>query len=128
MDNVPCCYCTYEVPFRGVSSEHPTGHLLTAVRNSGEKQLLGKPLDKIFRFGCFEVAHNKLTLYGILGLSNWEVLFVPCINLGQISKENINATRLVSSGCIFLNGLIFSLYVRYAMSFSVIRYHLLKHC
>ncbi|RTG89992.1 uncharacterized protein DC041_0004216 [Schistosoma bovis] len=97
MDNVPCCYCTYEVPFRGVSSEHPTGHLLTAVRNSGEKQLLGKPLDKIFRFGCFEVAHNKLTLYGILGLSNWEVLFVPCINLGQISKENINATRQLLS-------------------------------
>ncbi|CAH8512877.1 unnamed protein product [Schistosoma mattheei] len=97
MDNVPCCYCTYEVPFRGVSSEHPAGHLLTAVRNSGEKQLLGKPLDKIFRFGCFEVAHNKLTLYGILGLSNWEVLFVPCINLGQISKENINATRQLLS-------------------------------
>ncbi|CAH8538937.1 unnamed protein product [Schistosoma rodhaini] len=97
MDNVPCCYCAYEVPFHGVSSEHPTGHLLTAVRNSGEKQLVGKPLDKILRLGCFEVVHNKLTLYGILGLSNWEILFVPCINLGQVNREEINSTRQLLS-------------------------------
>ncbi|TNN10663.1 Myotubularin-related protein [Schistosoma japonicum] len=96
MDNVSC-YCAYEVPFRGVSSENPSGHLLTAVRNSGEKQYFGKPLDSIFRYGCFEVTHNKLTLYGVLGLSNWEVLFVPCINHSLINKNEINSIRQLLS-------------------------------
>ncbi|CAH8513246.1 unnamed protein product [Heterobilharzia americana] len=97
MDDVPCCYCAYEVPFRGVSSENPTGHLLTAIRNSGEKQLFGKPLDTVYRYGCFEVSHNKLALYGILGLSNWEILFVPCLNLSQVNNEEINSIRQLLS-------------------------------
>ncbi|CAH8846079.1 unnamed protein product [Trichobilharzia szidati] len=93
MDDVPYCYCAYEIPFRGVSSENPTGHLLTAIRNSGEKLLFGKPLDAIYRYGSFEVLHNKLALYGVLGLSSWEVLFVPCINPKQVNDEDVNSVR-----------------------------------
>ncbi|CAH8846123.1 unnamed protein product [Trichobilharzia szidati] len=108
MDDVPYCYCAYEIPFRGVSSENPTGHLLTAIRNSGEKLLFGKPLDAIYRYGSFEVLHNKLALYGVLGLSSWEVLFVPCINPKQVNDEDVNSVRLVLFKMINLFFFIFS--------------------
>lgn len=74
------CCCIYEVPYRGVSMVNPSGHLAMALRNEGEKQTFGDYVKFIFKKGLFHISENQLNLFGVLGLSHWELIFVPCIN------------------------------------------------